>query len=261
MYSANETQMEQYAFRADAILQCMQLFLNILPKDSTVRLPYPLPLPDRTTYVNVLTLYSKTKHLSAIKGPLRCQEIVEQMKQHSSAVGDLTLHPIAHDYNKVLLAWGTSLSPEKAFAAAKLLQTLKEENACDELSYTHVLRACAFSKFDKLDGTPERLAARIAIKVYQDMVKNNVECTPATFSYFLRACAFLDKEAQRNELVEAAFHKCQTEGKVDATILVRLKTVASPELWHRLMGRLADNERVEIRDLPLEWTRNVEHHD
>jgi len=251
-------QIEEYAFRADAILQCMQLFFNILPDNSSVRLPYPLPLPDRDSYVIVLTLYSRTKHLAAIKGPLRCQEILEQMKRHSTLAGDLNLQPIPHDYNKVLLAWGSSLSPQKAYHAANLLQHLKQEELCDEMSYTHVLRACAFSKFDGIDPALQRLAAQIAIKVYHDMISNKITCTPLTYSYFLRACVFLADDKERDDEVEAAFTKCCNEGKVDETMILRLKNVASPQLWKKIMGRLADRERVGVRDLPLEWTRNFE---
>lgn len=227
---------EQYAFRADAILQCMQLFLNIVPQDSVnVRLPYPLPLPNRDTYVHVLTLYSKCKQLAAKRGPLRCLEIVEQMKQQSNQMGDLVLQPIAHDYNKVLVAWGTSQSPQKAYYAAELLLQLKKDGLCDDQSYTHVLRACAFSKLDD-NAQAEILAARIAVKVYHDMLKRQIKCTPLTYSYYLRACAFLDNERQRDAEVEEAFRKCRSEGNVDDTILVRLKNVASPSLWKQLMG-------------------------
>lgn len=244
---------EHYAFRADDILKCMQLFFNILPDDPSVRLPYPLPLPDRDTYIHVLTLYSKTKQLSASKGPLRCQAIVEEMKQHSILTGDLNLQPLSHDYNKVLLAWGTSLSHKKAYYAANLLQKLKRQELCDYLSYTHVLRACAFSRFDD-DPPAELLAARIALKVYHDMVKNEIECTPLTYSYLMRACMYLENERECDHEVEEAFRKCRKEGKVDDTIIIRLKKVASQRLWNRLMGNLASREQIRTRDLPEEWT-------
>jgi hypothetical protein len=251
---------EEHAFRADAILKNMQLFYNILPADPSDRIPYTLPLPDRSVYVNVLTLYSKAKHLSAKRGPLRCQAIVDDMKRYSILTGDLTIQPIAHDYNKVLLSWGTSLSPEKAFHAANLLQQLKRDGLCDRLSYNHVLRACAFSEFEH---SPQAgyLAARVALKVYHDMVKNDIECIPAGYSYLFRACVHLDNERERDYEVEQAFYKCRKEGKVDDTILRRLETVASQRLWNQLLGELASSpEQIRAKDLPPEWTRNADSH-
>lgn len=252
--SENTIAIEAYAFRADAILQCMQLFANIDPNDAQTRLPYPLPHPDRTTYVKILTLFAKTKQLAAKKGPLRCLEIVEDMKQAAMTMGDLTLQPIAHDYNKVLLAWGTSVSPEKALHAANLLQQMKRDEVWDSMSYNHVLRACAFSKFDE-NKQGERLGGSVALKVYHDMVQNKVECNNMTYSYFLRACAFVSNDKQREGAVEEAFSKCCSEGNVDETIVLRLRQVASPQLWKKVMGSLAERESIGIEDLPTEWTR------
>ena len=237
----------------------MQLFLNVDPNDSTVRLPYPLPHPNREAFVDVLTLYSRTKDLAAKQGPMRCLEIVDEMKDFSIKMGDLSLQPIAHDYNKVLLAWGTSKSPKKAFYAANLLQQMKRDDLWDEMSYNHVLRACAFSKFSYrgVNENAHQLAAGVALKVYHDMVKNNVKCTPITYSYFLRACDFLANDKQRDYEVEAAFLKCRDEGNVDDVIMLRLRHVASPQLWKKLMGNLAERERIQVNDLPTAWTRSV----
>lgn len=265
----NNVSVEEYAFRADAILQCMQLFLNILPSQANTRLPYPLPLPNRDSYVTVLTLFSKTRRLAALQGPIRALNIVESMEQQSNQVGDLSLQPIPHDYNKVLLAWGTSKSPRKAYYSANLLLKLKRDGLCDDLSYTHVLRACAFSKYDNKRqdvshdfAVAQELAAQVALKVYGDMVKNNVKCNNATYSYFLRTCTFLENERQRDSLVEEAFLKCRKEGLVDDTILLRLQDAASPRLWNQLMGRVmasdsGDGAIPKARHLPPDWTRHA----
>lgn len=243
---------EQYAFRADAILQCMELFLEIDPQVKL--LPYHLPHPNRNTYIHVMTLYSKCKHLTAEKGPLRLQAVVNRMKKRSMQMGDLNLIPLPFDWNKVLTSWAVCTDPEKAFHAANLLQQLKREGLADRSSYNHVLRTCAFSKFDG-DVRPQKLGAQVAMKVFGDMVQNNIECTPHTYSFFLRACSFIINDKQRESEVESAFRKCCSEGNVDDTVVERLKHVASPHLWTKLIG--ANRENVKAADLPSEWTRNA----
>jgi hypothetical protein len=250
--SDNDLPKEQYAFRADAILQCMELFMDIDPQVKL--LPYHLPHPNRNTYIYVMTLYSKCKHLTAEKGPLRLQAIVNRMKKRSIQMGDLNLMPMPFDWNKVLMSWAVCVDPEKAFHAANLLQQLKREDLADNSSYSHVLRTCAFSKFDG-DVRPQKLGAQVAMKVFGDMVQNNVKCTPPTYSFFLRACSYIVNDKQREHEVELAFRKCCSEGNVDDTVVQGLKHVASPHLWTKLIG--ANRESVNAADLPSEWTENA----
>ena len=251
--NAHRDARNRYAHRADALLQCMELFRNIDPKDSNAKLPYKLPHPDFHTYQSVLSLYGRTDGLSAEEGPERCQAVVKRMEQQSHEFGDLSLRPSSFAWNQVLQAWSTCTHPEKAFFAANLLQHLKRDGLCDDFSYNHVIAACAFSSNQ---GRSKKLGSQVAIKVWHEMISKDIRCTSRSFHFYLTACSYILDAKQRDHEVEAAFCKCRDEGKVSNYVLKSMKQAASPALQEKLLGdHQAANDAAKF---PSSWTRNAD---
>jgi hypothetical protein len=255
----------QTAKRADAILQAMELFLDLQRQYKTTPLPLPLPVPSYESYWTVLRLYA-SKFLHGTKAiPLRCHEIVTAMQES----GQLELQPTTVHWNQVLCAWANSNDKERSIQAAQLLQSLHTQNLTDASSFSHTLRACVSvaNRGQVRDAKFGTLAGQVAIRVW-GVLREQDETSPHAirmdsylYVHFLRACQNIPD--QKESIVERTFQECCQRGKVNPHVLREFQAVASLQLQSKLLGiKLSKNSSGDplklIRKLPQEW---IEHAD
>jgi hypothetical protein len=255
----------QTAKRADAILQAMELFLDLQRQYETTPLPLTLPVPDYEFYWTVLRLYA-SKFLKGNKEiPLRCHEIVSAMQDS----GQLELQPTIVHWNQVLCAWANSNDNERSVQAAQLLQSLHAQHLTDASSFSHTLRACVSvaNQGQGRDAKFSTLAGKVAIRVW-GVLQEQDETSPHAiridsylYVHFLRAVQNIPDQTEA--IFERTFQECCQRGKVNPHVLRELQAVASPQLQSKLLGmKLSKNSSQDplklIRKLPQEW---IEHAD
>jgi hypothetical protein len=77
-----------------------------------------------------------------------------------------------------------------------------------------------------------------------------------TYAAFLAVCAScLDEGEYCDGIVETVFQECVQKGQVGQIVIRKLQEAASPELFHRLVGRY-EREDGSL-DLPRTWTFRI----
>ena len=257
----------QTAKRADAILQAMELFLDLQRQYETTSLPLPrpLPVPNYECYWTVLRLYASKLVHGTKEIPLRCHEIVSAMQES----GQLELQPTTVHWNQVLCAWANSNDKERSIQAAQLLQSLHAQNLAGASSFSHTLRACVSvaNRGQVRDAKVDALAGQVAIRVWgvlqeQDKTSPHViRMDSYLYVHFLRACQ--NVPGQKEAIVGRAFQECCQQGKVNVHVLREFQAVASPQLQSKLLRtKLSKNSSEDplklIRKLPQEWSEHAD---
>jgi hypothetical protein len=252
----------QTAKRADAILQAMELFLDLQRRYETTPLPLPLPVPNYESYWTVLRLYA-SKFVNGTKEiPLRCHEIVSTMQES----GQLELQPTSVHWNQVLCAWANCDDKERSIHAAQLLQSLHAQNLTDASSFSHTLRACVSvaNRGQVRDAKSSTLAGQVAMRVWGVLQEQDERSPHAIrmdsylYVHFLRAIP-----DQKEAIVERTFQECCQRGKVNPHVLREFQAVASPQLQSKLLGIKRSNNSSQaplklIRKLPQEWMEHAD---
>lgn len=160
------------------------------------------------------------------------------------------------------LAWARSQKKGKAERALNLFREMKrlykdgnKQLQPNVVAYNAVMNACAFTSGD----VPEQnRAMEIAHTILKEL-EQSPDGFPdqVTYGTFLKVCANQMPDCStRQQIVEVLFKKCCRDGQVGSLVLSQLKTMASDELYQRLVGRRID-ENVQMDDLPKEWWCNV----
>jgi hypothetical protein len=233
------------AFRADAILQTMELFDTYqastivgadpasLPSSSRQqrqrqhKLPLEIPKPNRFTYNTLLQLYARTRGSREI--PLRCQALVEKMEWRYRVLGELDMKPHAFHWDQVLLAWKECTDWDKAAHAAKIFLEKRSEGLVDVTAYITLLRICGH---DHANEKAALLGANVAVKLWQVVMEETdgshsvpsvgptVEDLPSHFyGHFLQAIRCLPTGRMRDYYFDACFAAARKNGKVNAVII------------------------------------------
>lgn len=273
------------AFRADAILQTMELFdtyhtSTIGDVDQTFssrkqqrqqqhKLPLEIPKPDRFTYNTVLQLYARTRGSREI--PMRCQELVKKMEWRYRELGELDMKPHAFHWDQVLLAWKECTDWDKAAHAAKIFLEKRLEGLVDVTSYITLLRICGH---DHANEKAALLGANVAVKLWQVVMEETdgnvpsgsptVEDLPSHFyAHFLQAIRCLPTGSMREYYFDACFAAACKYGKVNAVILNEfIVHVNSPQVFGQWLAPYKDLVRdktpkqasyILFSHIPAEW--------
>jgi hypothetical protein len=252
------------AFRADAILQTMELFdayrsSSIVDTDQATsssrqqqrqqheKLPLEIPKPNRYTYNTVLQLYARTRGSREI--PMRCQELVEKMEWRYRQLGELDMKPHAFHWDQVLLAWKECTDWDKAAHAAKIFLEKRSEGLVDVTAYITLLRICGH---DHANEKAALLGANVAVKLWQVVMEKNdgdmpsggptVEDLPSHFyAHFLQAIRCLPNGSMREYYYDACFAAACKYGKVNAVILNEfIVHVNSPKVFGHWLAPYKD---------------------
>jgi hypothetical protein len=216
-----------------------------------------IPKANRITYNTVI----KAMRDGTAEDAAYAEEILSTLEQ--KGVRNPHLLPDSYSYTSVITAYGRSDDQKKAQKSLSMLERMlrcyKEGNMAAKPtthSFNAALNACAF-----VDGnqTQKTEAFEVAVQVYQLMQASSCgEADHTSYGTLLRACATLlhPTDPRREKLVEDIFHRACENGAVGRLVVTQLKFAATPAQHLRLTGRdIID--RINVKDLPRAWTRNV----
>ena len=216
---------------------------------------HSIPKPNRITYNTVI---KAMRDGTAEDADYATQILIglETMGQHESH-----LLPDSYSYTSVITAYGRSDADNKAEKALEILERMilasqKGNMAANPPthSFNAALNACAFVDGD---DTKKSKAFEIAMKVYA-LLQRYGEPDHTSYGTLLRACATLlhPTDKKRETMVEEIFKKACGNGSVGRLVITQMNFAATPDQHMRLTGRDI-LERVNVKDLPKSWTRNV----
>jgi hypothetical protein len=214
-----------------------------------------IPKANRITYNTVI----KAMRDGTQKSADFAEEILATMEKRGTS--DSYLLPNSYTYTSTITAIGRSNCSNKAQRAfavlLRMLLAMEKGNlsATPTLhSYNAVLNACAFSRGDEKARSQ---SFDIAMKTYE-MLKERGTPDHTTYGTLLRICATLvpASDPKREELVNEIFQEARETGNVGRLVLTQLK-FASTRSQHVLLTGRAFTERINVKDFPTSWSRNV----
>ena len=179
--------------------------------------------------------------------------------------GDKEMKPTVVSYTSAINAWVLSVDSGKARKARDILLNMdrmfKEGNKDvkpNVFAFSSVINACALC-YGNTEEKEEAL--QIAYATFKQLENSSYgEPNHVIYTTFLKACAnLIPAEDKRRKIVAAIFRKCCRQGQVDANVLDQLRNAAPTDLFLTLMGGLreVDIDRIDVKELPNEWTRHV----
>jgi hypothetical protein len=213
------------------------------------------PQPNRITYNTVI----KAMRDGTATQAAYAEKVLFKLEERGASENEFL--PDSYTYTSVITAYARSDAWNKAQKSLQLLermlQAYKNGNvACKSTvhSFNAALNACAFTQGD--EGLKAK-AFSICMTIY-DLLKKNSEADHTSYGTILRCCATLlsPRDKTRQEMVEYMFQKACEQGQVGRLVLNQMRFAAQPHQHLRLTG-LDIFERVDMRDLPRAWTRNV----
>ena len=160
------------------------------------------------------------------------------------------------NFDSLCLAWARSGKAMKAERAYKLYQDMKKLYEAGNkhvrpnvVAANAVMNACAYTSGG--DTRQQNRAVEIAHAVLKDL-ENSPHENPdqVTYGTFLKVCANqMPDTGTRQQVIEVVFKKCCRDGQVGTLVLQQLQSMASPELYERLVGRRY-TEMVQIGGSP-----------
>lgn len=214
--------------------------------------------PDTVTYNTVIHALAKSGEPgAATKVEAILSTMVERYRN-----GDVSVKPDTITFNAVIDAWAKSGERGAAARAANILGFMRKQfrdgNLVDNIkpdarTYTTVLKACAFTRYDD-----ERDEARaIAFRVFKELTtQKGMHPNGYTYTMLLSVCDNLlpkDDEERRFSLARIVFERCREAGFVNDYILTKLRTTITESRYIELLG---STEQIASR-FPVQWTRNV----
>jgi hypothetical protein len=277
------------AFRADAILQTMELFdtyhsstiVDADPESSSSslrqqqrqrlqprKLSLEIPKPNRYTYNTLLQLYARTRGSREI--PLRCQALVQKMEWRYRVLGELDMKPHVFHWVQVLLAWKECTDWDKAAHAAKIFLEKRAEGLVDVTAYITLLRICGHNH---ANDKAALLGANVAVKLWQVVMEEEsehaaggptVEDLPSHFyGHFLQAIRSLPPGSMREYYFDSCYAAACKHGKVNDVIINEfIVHVNSPKVFGQWLAPYKDRIRgkplkqavgILFRCIPVEW--------
>jgi len=196
---------------------------------------------------------------------VRAEEIVLQCEKEYKN-GNHEMRPNTRMYGLVLSCWSKSSSGDKAIRAKNILERMENASNTNEnvLSNVHcynaVINAAAFT-----EGTfDERTQAfHVATDTLNTLFQSKtIEPISSTFGTYLKVCG---KLSLPNNLVQPhigrTFEQCKTMGLVNDFVLTQVRFSTHPDQYNKLLGKHSNgkriNERVDVKEIPSSWKRNV----
>ncbi len=232
--------------RAEAILKQMEDHHSV---DSCIA------RPNRISYNTVI----KAMRNGSADEAARAESLLKILEERSQNDNEFT--PDSYSYTAVITAYGRSDDPNKAQKALAVLQRMihayKGGNKAAKPnvhSFNAALNACAFVTGD---CSKKEEAFSISLQIVK-LLQYHARADHTTYGTILRACSSLlpRDDERRNQVVEYIFRRACQEGQVGRLVVTQLKFAASHGQYLALIGR-DPSIRVNLKELPIEWTCNV----
>ena len=204
--------------------------------------------PDEVSYTTVVSALHKSK---TPRSPQMAENLLRKAE-------DITA-PMAPDtilYNTVIGCWARC-NKNGAYRKARSIldrQVSNFENGCqcckpDVYGFTSVIASCALESGREAEMTK---AFHVALAAYQQLWRY-AKPTHVTYGTMLKACArLLPSNAHlRERWAKKIFRQSVREGCVGDMVLSRFQEAVSSPVYREIM------QGHKKRDLPQEWTRNV----
>lgn len=141
----------------------------------------------------------------------------------------------------------------------KLYQAGYKEAKPDEITYTSVLKSCAFPA--SLDSKTRRKAYYTAMFTWQELKESRyAHPNDVTYGTFIRACSNLltEDDTTLRHVLQDAFQHCKEAGQVGEQVLCNLRKAAPEDLYQDLLSEASlSSEVIKVDDLPFTWRRNL----
>lgn len=250
---------------------CVDVRRDMQYSNIKARFHYSLPVPNRETYMDVLSTQSLDVGSSTYEkglsiAPERALDVARKMEERYSE-GNWDARVDVAVWNQVIATWANSSHPQKSYEAANILKTKVGQDA-DASSFGHVFKACATTEES---GSARELAGRVALKVWDDMRNSHLisiggndenEQVLDRGSYMivfaLKAVQFVRDHKKKNEAMKSQFEIACSLGLVNNHVLLTLKSVATQEALNDILGKFAKLEPETIyHTMPSSWKRST----
>ena len=276
------------ATRADALMQTMQLMMQLDSRSA----PFPLPRPRGETYRVVLEIYRRTP-TDSLYWARRARALVHRMETDYRQAVDLYLKPTVVEWNLVLMTCAKSQHPGRAELAVDILledmllfyanNPDPEEPSSpdgtiliDASSLVQVLRACAYGIPSERAGV---LGATQAARVWHAIIRDGglkqrlFPTLPSlVYATFLQSLRHLPPSYRREYTFQLVWNVCCQLGKVNMYVIQEMILHCKPQaLLIRCLGGdrfnpLDSVKGLSARDaaiklerlLPKKWTEKAD---
>ena len=216
--------------------------------------------PDEVTFCGVLNAWANHAESG---GAQRAQQIMEHME--SLAPQERGFPQTVVCYNIVIKAWARSGDPNAIQHVQRLLERLEGHNSLhpDTTTYSSIINCCAYYNGDH-KGRGQVLS--FALQTFEKLCGSQDE-RPNHITYgtlFKAVSKLTDAGKDRDELVETLFHRCCSDGQVDAFVLSQVRNACSARVFQELVfepigvhgAKGEANIRTILRKMPSAWARN-----
>lgn len=233
------------------------------------RLRFLYEAGDETMQPNIIT-YNRLLLCWAHSGTRCCaikaEEYLKQMWNLYESGNERVL-PDEITYNTVINAISKSQSEGKGQRALRFLRKMDKlyragyKTKPSRVTYNAVLQSCALPA--QLDQRAKRKTLDTAIFTLAELQKSEYG-SPTHFTYrmFFQAINALVPKGDilRSQVITPVFIQACKDGQVDDMVLADLRDAAPEDLFRELLAGVSSSsgDRITKRDLPLEWTCNVE---
>lgn len=209
-----------------------------------------------TTVCNAWATFNSPKSVKKV------EELIAWMED-LSANGFKDVSPNAYTYNALLTAVARSKDPHKATKALEILKSMQNNPnlRLNSITYSNVMSACSYTH-----GTSSvrNNALKTAIIVLEEAVEKSGprDRLNTIYGAFFQTCSnLMQKEKEKvkiERIVEAVFDQCCKNGQVDKMLLIQVRRACSQQIYLNLFGNFNSFPKVNIRDIPSEWQRNIQ---
>jgi len=213
--------------------------------------------PNTIAFTSVCDAWCKSRQNNAVE---KVENLISRMKRLS--LDGFDVYPNEYTYNCLISTHARNNDSGKVEKAVEILRRMQDEKRPmpNLFTFNAVLNACAFTKGTK----SERInALKTAILILEEALNSSKNGDPVNVTYgaFFQACGSLmkteDERKKIQKIVEAAFHRCCKDGQIDRKLLGQIRKASSNELYFRLFGDFDVYPAIHMKDIPVEWRRNV----
>lgn len=208
--------------------------------------------PDIISYTTVMECLAKSKLVNA---PDLALDLLEELKETYRNSKKMTHRPNLRTYTMVIQTLASAQGyVQKAYELLEELEEAYEKTQHPSLQlntypYNYVLNCAANAMSDKMQ------AFAIATKTY----KRLGECRDSySYAFWLKCGNNLLDPVLRAKVTRQAFQEAKARGLVNDPILHRLFQGSPPELVEELLEGVSSQASVTIKDLPREWSCNLQ---
>ncbi|EJK76927.1 hypothetical protein THAOC_01276 [Thalassiosira oceanica] len=232
--------------RADRLLEKMER----LEADGCVRVK-----PNVITYTNAMEAWINSAQPNSLE---RVEAILEHMIERAKK-GDDKSSPTAITFNVVLKAVRYSDIPDKHIKAQQIINRMKSMDGQMKVkpvttTYNAFFSACVETKGDAIK---RKAAFSLVLEALTEMQSERISPDSYTYPAIWAACAqLLDMESDL-AVINRVFELTAKSGMVDRLLFNNLRRYLPAKYLARKIGTEADVKGLTVKDLPKEWTSNV----